>query len=454
MYPYLGDFNTGATIFFPFQTFNSSGASVTLTGLAVTDIEVYKGASMTQRSSDAGYALVDTDGIDIDTITGIHGFTIDTSDNTDAGFYAAGSDYTVVISAVTVDSQTVNFIAGRFSILNRAANVTHFGGTAGTFSGGRPEVNVSHWLGTAAATPTTAGVPEVDITFIAGAAVSTTTAQLGVNVVQISGDAAAADNVETTFDDTAGPVRWQLISDQGTLQAVGSTSSVTLAATASAEDDVYNGQTIHFPTATLGSKQSTFVSDYNGTTKVATLSPALAVALTGTVTYKIGATAAGTSPVSANVTQWNGSAVATPTVAGVPEVDVTHWIGTAAATPTVAGVPEVDVTHYLGAASPALVGGRFDASVGAMAASVMTAAAAAADLTTELQSGLATAAALDTVDNLLDTEIAAIKTVVDAIQAKTDSLTFTVAGVVDAGVYRINGVAVIGAGTAGNLWRA
>lgn len=32
---------------------------------------------------------------------------------------------------------------------------------------------------------------------------------------------------------------------------------------------------------------------------------------------------------SANTTQWNGSAVATPTVAGVPEVDVTHWLGTA-----------------------------------------------------------------------------------------------------------------------------
>jgi hypothetical protein len=119
MYSYLGDFPTGKTIFVPFHTFSSAGASVTLSGLAVTDIEVYKGASMTQRSSDAGYALVDTDGIDLDGITGIHGFTIDTSDNTDAGFYAAGNDYTVVVSSVTVDSQTVNFIAAMFSIDNR-----------------------------------------------------------------------------------------------------------------------------------------------------------------------------------------------------------------------------------------------------------------------------------------------------------------------------------------------
>lgn len=61
--------------------------------------------------------------------------------------------------------------------------------------------------------------------------------------------------------------------------------------------------------------------------------------------------ASATGMLPANVTQWLGSAAATPTVAGVPEVDVTHWIGTAAATPTVAGVPEVDVTHWLGTAA-------------------------------------------------------------------------------------------------------
>lgn len=49
-----------------------------------------------------------------------------------------------------------------------------------------------------------------------------------------------------------------------------------------------------------------------------------------------------------NVTQWLGTAAATPTTAGVPEVDVTHWLGTSAATPTTAGVPEVDVTYIAG----------------------------------------------------------------------------------------------------------
>ena len=97
----------------------------------------------------------------------------------------------------------------------------------------------------------------------------------------------------------------------------------------------------------------------------------------------------------------------------------------------------------------ALVSGRIDASVGAMAANTMTAAAAAADLTTELQSGLATAASItsldgkiDTIDNFLDTEIAAIK-------AKTDSLTFTVANQLDANVQSINDVTITGDGQLG-----
>jgi hypothetical protein len=117
----LGDFRPGQTLYVPFHTFNAAGGSVTITGLAVTDIEIYKAGSTTQRSSDAGYALLDTDGIDFDGLTGIHGFSVDLSDNTDSGFYAAGNDYWIVVSAITVDSQTVSFIAATFSIENRSA---------------------------------------------------------------------------------------------------------------------------------------------------------------------------------------------------------------------------------------------------------------------------------------------------------------------------------------------
>lgn len=63
----------------------------------------------------------------------------------------------------------------------------------------------------------------------------------------------------------------------------------------------------------------------------------------------------------------------------------------------------------------ALVSGRMDSSVGAMAANVITAAATAADFTTEVTTGLALEATLATGITYIDTEVAAIK-------AKTDNL--------------------------------
>lgn len=197
-----------------FSTYGkTNGESITMSGLAVTDIEIYKDGSTTQRASDAGYTLLDTDGIDFDSITGIHGFSIDTGDNTDAGFYTVGAWYHVVVSSVTVDSQTVSFIAAAFRIMAAEdaagvpdVNVTHFGGSAGTFSGGRPEVNTSH---------------------ISGSAVSTTSAQIGVNVVQISTDAAAADNLEAALDGTGGVTITAALTGNVTGNLSGSVGSVT-----------------------------------------------------------------------------------------------------------------------------------------------------------------------------------------------------------------------------------
>ena len=118
--PYLGDFASGSTVRVLWNTFGASDESITQTGLAVTDIEVYKNSSMTQRASDSGYTLLDTDGTDLDGTTGVHGASIDLSDDSDSGFYAVGNDYMVIVNAVTVNSQTVRFCAGLFSIQNRA----------------------------------------------------------------------------------------------------------------------------------------------------------------------------------------------------------------------------------------------------------------------------------------------------------------------------------------------
>jgi hypothetical protein len=73
-------------------------------------------------------------------------------------------------------------------------------------------------------------------------------------------------------------------------------------------------------------------------------------------------------------------------------------------------------------------------TVSSIASDAITAASIAADAVTEIQSGLATAVDLS------------------AVKAKTDSLTFTVAGQVDSNIQYVNDVQVIGTGVAGNEW--
>lgn len=149
---------------------------------------------------------------------------------------------------------------------------------------------------------------------------------------------------------------------------------------------------------------------------------------------------------------------------------------------------ETDTQDIQSRLPAALVGGRMDSSTGAMAANVINAAATAADFTTEVTAGLAqeatlttiagyldteiaailedtgttlpatlatlaTQASVNAIDDFLDTEVAAILAAVDtevaAIKTKTDSLTFTTAGIVDANVQQINDVTITGDGQVG-----
>lgn len=71
----------------------------------------------------------------------------------------------------------------------------------------------------------------------------------------------------------------------GTAQA-GSTTSITLAVGASAVDGFYNGMVID-ATGGAGVGQSSIIVDYNGTSKVATLALAVAVAYGGTTVYAV-----------------------------------------------------------------------------------------------------------------------------------------------------------------------
>jgi hypothetical protein len=265
------------------------------------------------------------------------------------------------------------------------------------------------------------------------------------------------------------------------------------------------------------------VSDYTGSTKTVTL--------TAGVTF----TAAATDNISffppANARWFAALATValplTPTTAG-RALDVSaggeagiDWANIGS--PTTAqnlSATNIDVDQVVASVSGAV--GSVTGAVGSVAAGGITAASFAAnainaakldpDVTTELQAGLATAAALTVIDDFLDTEIAAIKTVTDnlataieldgavyrftanalelapsggldaagiraaigmasanldtqlgaiddfldtevaAIKAKTDQLTFTVANTLNANIVYVNGTQVTGDGSPGSEW--
>jgi hypothetical protein len=363
----------------------TNGESITLTGLAVTDVEIYKDGSVTQRASDAGYVLLDTDGIDFDSLTGIHGFSVDTGDNTDASFYTVGAWFHVVVSAVTIDSQTVSFIAAAFRILPAESSagvakvdVSHYGGTAGTFSGGIPAVNAD----------------------------------------QLNGSSTAADNLALAFNDTAGAVPWSGIVDQGTAQSVGA-NDIVLRSAAAFVDDALIGCTVYITNGTqLGSRS--VITDYVGATDTATLGNGWTGATpTGTPTYKIFASAAGS---------------------GVAQTGDAYAIvnsGTHGNSALKTLIDTVDtVVDAVKAKTDNLPSDPADASV-------------LAGLIAALETKV------DAIDDFVDAEMAAVLAAVDtevaAIKAKTDSLTFTQAGHVDANIQRVNDVALVGNG-AGTPW--
>jgi hypothetical protein len=120
----LGSVAAGATIYIPFGTYGkTNGESITASGFALADIKIYKDGSTTERASTAGYALLDTDGIDFDGLTGIHGFSVNLGDNTTSGFFAVGSRYWIVVGPITVDGQTINFVAAVFNIIDTAVTL-------------------------------------------------------------------------------------------------------------------------------------------------------------------------------------------------------------------------------------------------------------------------------------------------------------------------------------------
>ena len=148
---YLGDFPADQAIYFMWNTNDADGASITRS----TDgaISVYKdnsdGSSFNQTQVTTGV----TNDEDVDSLTGVHSCCITTTN----AWYETGHDYVVVLSASTIDTQTVNVALAHFSIQNRfnspvaGATATSYTVNSTGASGGTGLQGVYVWATTDAA---------------------------------------------------------------------------------------------------------------------------------------------------------------------------------------------------------------------------------------------------------------------------------------------------------------
>lgn len=506
----------------------------------------------------APFKLYNADGtLDVDEADGGTEVSVRCQGGTNAtatnDFVDKGSDYEITLTAtemqcatviVTVAATTIEVFA--INTVNNAsaaipqlnANVTQFGGSAGTFSGGRPEVNTTHAAGTAwgsgaitAASIATDAIGAAEIaadaigaaevanatidaaTFASGAIDATAIATDAIGAAEIAADAIAASeiatdaigaaevaadaigaseiaaNALTTAEIATGAISSDEVADGaidagaladaaidnaafacsgafpilgvtdcGTAQAATGTTLQARSGATFADDEVI-GQTILISGGSAGVGQSRTISDNVGSTDTLTV-PTWTTTPTGTVTYVQFGTAAASGGGSVTIAAGgitsssfaSGAIDATAIAAdaiGASEL-ATDAIGAAELAADAIGASEIAANALTTAeiatgaiSSDEVADNAIDA--GALASDAITAAKLASDVTTELQTGLATAAALATVD-----------TVADTIQATTDKLDDTLE--LDSTVYRftLNALeqAPAGGGGGGTDWNA
>ncbi len=201
---HLGDFAEDATVDFKWSTNSAAGASIT----RATDgtISVYIGNGTTQLTT----GVTDTE--DFDSLTGVHHCRIDLSASAS---YAPGSECQVVLSASTIDGQTVNAVLATFSIERAGGVLAVLKGLLESSSDGNifkavslqnADVTVRSSVGLASANlDTQLAALQTDTndiqTRIPAALVG---GRMDSDMGAISTDAAAANNLEAALDGTGG----------------------------------------------------------------------------------------------------------------------------------------------------------------------------------------------------------------------------------------------------------
>jgi hypothetical protein len=232
---------------------------------------------------------------------------------------------------------------------------------------------------------------------------------------------------------TAGTFGQTLYMIRGNTAADGDTTEIELDASASAVNDFYNNAVVIL-TGGTGIGQARTITDYVGATKVATVSPAWDTVPDATSVFMIipmfPAVAGGTAPTAAEIADavWDEDATGHQTGGTFGQA---------------IGDPGADANTIFAA----VVTGAAGATI---AADIVDIEGKVDDLESrlgtpsDLGSGATVAANLVDIEGQTD-DIASVKT-------KTDSLTFTVAGVADANIQYVNDVQVTGTGVGGDEW--
>ena len=279
----------------------------------------------------------------------------------------------------TVNVGSISGAAVSASTAQIGANVVNFGGQAGTFASGRPDVNT---------------------TYIAGSIVNTSSAQLGVNVVNAAGTAWNSGAIGATTIGTGAIDADSLAADASTeirslasgISDSGTTLTMVDAARTEADTDYWKGQVIVFTSGNILG-QARLITGFNAATDTITFAPATTQAV-ATQTYEIWPSArvdlgqilgttvdSTTSQIGANIVQISDDA----TAAANAELffDGTGYAGTNNVIPTVTNVTTVN-----GLAANVITATSINADA-------LTAAKVATDVSTEIAAAVAAFAGAD-----------------------------------------------------------
>lgn len=332
----LGIVRPGSTIRIPFSTFDKDdGSSITMTNFAVADILVYKDGSTTERASTSGYTAT----TDFDSKTGKHLAIIDLSDNTTAGFWAAGSEYLVAIDSITVDTVTTGGWIARFTIgyadaILNTTIATLSTQTSFTLTDGPAEDDalnncqiVIHdvaskvQVGRAVISDYTGSTKTVTL-----AAATTFTAAASDNVAVLGLAPVIPTVAGRTLDITAtgaAGVDWGNVENQSTTVGL---SGTTIKTATDVETDTADIQS-RLPAALVGGKMDSDATAISGSTTAANNAE---IVFDTDFASNYNATA---DKWNTSVTHFGGTAGTFS--GGRPEVNTTHWGGTAVASATV-----------------------------------------------------------------------------------------------------------------------